>query len=76
MLQQLVRALHRFAVLAVWLATTSSGQAAQPVKVFVLAGQSNMEGLGSAKTYSRIGGAFARALLEVSRREEHKKPQE
>lgn len=47
---------------------------AQPLKVFILAGQSNMEGhanintfdyLGCAKTFALMGQAFAEANLQL-----------
>jgi len=58
----------------VWAATSQADPT--PLKVFILAGQSNMEGharietsgyhyLGCAKTFALMGRAFAEATLQV-----------
>jgi len=38
---------------------------AKPLKVFILAGQSNMEGPASVATFDCMGKAFAKASLDL-----------
>lgn len=38
---------------------------AKPLKVYILAGQSNMEGHANARTFDYIGQAFANAIIEM-----------
>jgi hypothetical protein len=64
-------------VAAAGLGLAATGQAdPRPLKVFILAGQSNMEGharietfdyhyLGCAKTFALMGRAFAEATLQM-----------
>ncbi len=68
-----IRRLSRLVLICLGFATDSALHGA-PLKVFILAGQSNMEGdarietinyLGCAKTFAQMGRAFAEANLRL-----------
>lgn len=63
------------ALLTLFVATAGSANAqSKPVKVFVLAGQSNMEGHAKVETFDYIGDDPATALLLSRMRDENGKP--
>ena len=72
-----IHTMKRIAAVLTTVLFAAAGVEAKPLKVFILAGQSNMEGpasietfdyLGCAKTFALMGKAFAGAMLEMEKK--------
>jgi hypothetical protein len=60
------------AVVVVLMSVSTSLAVAKPLKVYILAGQSNMQGhhdFGAAKIMAPIGKAFAEAMVKLQKTE-------
>ena len=65
---------HFFAIIVICSLTSLASAAAKPLKVFILAGQSNMEGHAKVETFDYIGDDPATAPLLKKMRDPDGKP--